>query len=60
MKCYRKKYWRDLNLAIAWQFADSPNLVPCQHLFLYSISQTCKISLLLHEIEGEAEVKVKC
>jgi len=36
--CYRKKYWQDLNLAIAWQFTNSPNLVPCQYLLLYSIS----------------------
>jgi len=35
--CYRKKYWRDLSLAIAWQFANSPNLVPHQYLFLYGI-----------------------
>jgi len=34
---YRKKYWWDLNLAIAWWFANSSNLVPRQYLFLYGI-----------------------
>jgi len=34
--CYRKN-WRDLNLAIAWRFANSPNLDPHQYLFLYGI-----------------------
>jgi len=43
----RKIYWRDLNLAIAWRFANSPNLVPRQYLFLYGICKPRKDTVSL-------------